>query len=316
MKTFLIKSGLFLIVVLASISFVFIQADGYSDPFYMRFTSPKQSALILGSSKAAQGLMPSVLNEKLNRDDIYNYAFTLHHSPYGPTYLESIKKKLKTDIANGLFIITVDPWCITSDSETPNDSTLFEELNLCLEKTNTVDRNPNFEYLIESYSRFYIKILYNNSPMFLHDDGWLESAINLGNSDNIQTHRKTINMSSKMHENRLDASIKRYKKKRKTYKYSSFREEYLKLTIEYLKTKGDVYLVRLPVHPDMYDVEQSLMPDFNEKMNIIAANRNISYFNMIPQSVNYIFNDGNHLNRLSSKDVSIEVSQWILNNTN
>lgn len=316
MKHFIVKSCLFLGVILASISFVFFQADGYSDPFYMRFTSPQQNSLILGSSKAAQGLMPSILNENLNRNDIYNYAFTLHHSPYGPTYFNSIQRKLKYDSKNGIFIITVDPWCITSDSKTPNDSTQFEELSLCLEQTKKVDAHPNFEYLAESYTRFYIKILYNNSPMFLHDDGWLESSINIDSSYSISTNRRTINMSMEMQQKRLDASIIRYMKKKESYKYSSFRESYLIKTIEFLKTKGDVFLVRLPVHPKMSTVENNLMPDFNLKMQTIANGADIGYFDMMDLDSNYIFNDGNHLNRLSSKDVSLEVANWIKKNTN
>jgi hypothetical protein len=304
-----------MVVVFGSIICVFFKADGYSDPFYMRFTTPKQNALILGSSKAAQGLMPKILNENLQRNDIYNYAFTLHHSPYGPTYFNSIKRKLKNDSKNGIFIITVDPWSITSDSETPNDSTKFEELNLCLEKTKKVDVYPNFEYLINSYTRFYIKILYNNSPMYLHKDGWLESSININAKDGTASNHRTLNMTSEMQKARLDASILRYLKKKETYKYSRFRERYLVKTIEFLKSRGDVYLVRLPIHPEMAFVEQELMPDFNRKMNRISEESKIRYFDMMSLNSNYIFNDGNHLNRVSSKDVSLEVAQWITNKT-
>ena len=91
MKKFIVNICLFLIIVLLTILGVFWQADGKTDPFYLRFTTDKQNSLILGTSRAAQGLLPEVLNSKLNRDDFFNYSFTLGHSPYGPTYLKSIK---------------------------------------------------------------------------------------------------------------------------------------------------------------------------------------------------------------------------------
>lgn len=82
---FLHKIIIFSIPLIVIFAIVLGQADGYTDPFYIRFTTPKQNNLILGTSRAAQGLQPDVFKDILETD-VYNYAFTVTHSPYGPTY--------------------------------------------------------------------------------------------------------------------------------------------------------------------------------------------------------------------------------------
>ena len=92
MRRFVLQLFLISIITLSVISFIFLKADGYTDPFYIRFTTPKQQNLILGTSRAAQGIQPRFFKEMMGVD-IYNYAFTIGQSPYGPVYLKSIKRK-------------------------------------------------------------------------------------------------------------------------------------------------------------------------------------------------------------------------------
>jgi hypothetical protein len=63
----------------------FLSADGYSDSFYPKFTTPKQNNLILDTSKVAQGLNPYVINKILDIE-MYNYSFSISSSPYGIKY--------------------------------------------------------------------------------------------------------------------------------------------------------------------------------------------------------------------------------------
>ena len=60
-------------------------------------------------------------------DSIFNFAFTIAHSPYGPAYLKGIKRKLSDDSKNGLFIVGLDAWSIADSSEDPNDESQFDE---------------------------------------------------------------------------------------------------------------------------------------------------------------------------------------------
>ena len=89
---------------------------GGVDAFYGRFASPPAGSLVLGTSRAAQGIQPAVLAARLGgRFDgpLLNYAFTLTHSPYGPAYLASIRRKLRPEVRNGLLILAVDPWSLS-----------------------------------------------------------------------------------------------------------------------------------------------------------------------------------------------------------
>lgn len=301
MNRFLIKSTAFIlfscvIILLTTLSF---KLNGYTDPFYLRFTSPKQTSLILGTSRAAQGLQPEVLNRNLYRTDIYNYSFTIAHSPFGPTYFNSIKSKLDEDSKNGVFIITVDPWSISGPAKNPNDYLNFKEKGLALGETRMVNLNPNFLYLLKSYE----KSLYNlflsdtSNPVFLHNDGWLEVDISM-DSNLVKSRRtdKIEDYTSNMLPN---------------YQYSSLRTEYLIRTIDLLKKHGKVYLVRLPVHPEMVNIEDLLMKDFNDKIVSISSKMNIPYKNFRTLAGRYNYVDGNHLFKNSGAKISEEIAQWI-----
>lgn len=297
MKKFIRQAILFCLISMSVFVLILSLADGYTDPFYVRFTTPKQENLILGTSRAAQGLQPLIFKNR-NHLKIYNYAFTMGHSPFGEVYLNSIKNKLKKSTQDGVFIITVDPWSISSKLENPNDSSQFRELNTCLANTPFVDDNPNFFYLIKNLKGRYYSILTNKlkSPLFLHQNGWLEVS---------------IDMNSVKVEKRIEEKIKDYREKElPNYKYSTLRYKYLKKTIEFLNMHGQVYLVRLPVHSKMMEIENELMPDFNNKIKSLTPLTK-GYLDLTNDNDRYTYTDGNHLYKESGKFVSIEIAEWI-----
>lgn len=300
MRKFLIQVVVFIGLIAVFFFIVIKQADGYTDPFYLRFTTPKQSSLIIGTSRAAQGIQPAVLNKMLNRNDIYNYAFTIGHSPYGPTYLSSIISKLNSKSKNGVFIIAVDPWCISSTGKDPNNIQLFEERDWALGNTKFTNLNPNPFYLIKNYDKSFYNFLIppKRKEMFLHDDGWLEV---------------TIDMDSATVKQRLEEKIKEYRKGHLTaFKFSNVRFRYLKQTIDLLKDHGMVYLVRLPVHPQMMEIEVELMRDFNGRMMELAKNKKIPYFDLTYLSDSLVYTDGNHLYKKSGRIVSQVLGELVL----
>ncbi|RCW20428.1 hypothetical protein [Marinilabilia salmonicolor] len=299
MKRFLKKSIVFIVPIILTFIIYLGQADGYTDPFYIRFTTPKQDNLILGTSRAAQGLQPNIF-KKILKKDIYNYAFTVAHSPFGPTYLNSIKKKLSKKNQENIFIVTVDPWSISSTTKEPNDSLNFREIKLCLGNTPIVNMKPNYWYILNNLNDNFDKILNNqNSSMFLHENGWLEISIKM---DSISVNQ------------RINKKIEFYREQNlPKFKFSSLRLKYLKRTITFLNQYGKVFLVRLPVHEEMFKIEEKLMPDFDEKIKKIIPLTE-GYLNMIPQNNNYEFTDGNHLYKASGKMVSKEIAEWIKKN--
>ncbi len=299
MKQFLIKTTLFLAVIIASFAFMLSLADGSTDPFYIRFTTPKQDNLILGTSRSAQGLLPQVFDSALHKT-FFNYSFTIAHSPYGPAYLNSIKRKLNAEIRDGIFIVTVDPWSIAGPIKNPNDTTLFGENNLALGNVNYVNMNPNFEYLIKQFKGEYYKIITTKKDsMLLHPNGWLE--IN-------------VSMDSASVAKRLDNKIESYRKNNlPNSKLSTVRLEYLRQTVEFLKAHGKVYIVRLPVSPEIFEIDQALMPDFNSIIQPIVSLSD-GYLDMTNDNPVYEYTDGNHLWKSSGRLVSQKVANWIEQN--
>ncbi|AUP79342.1 hypothetical protein [Flavivirga eckloniae] len=295
MNKFIIKSLIFSSITLIIFLWICLKADGYSDPFYIRFTTPKQNSLILGTSRAAQGLQPKVFNATLN-ENISNYSFTMAHSPFGPTYLNSIKKKVNSHAKNGTFIVTVDPWSLSSFTKTPNDSSSFRELKLELENTPIVNMNPNVVYLLNNWNKNYYNLIWHKkSKMFLHKDGWLEVNISLDSIDILNIENK-----EKMYrESMLPIA-----------QFSKTRFNYLKQTITFLKKHGEVYLVRLPIHPKIMQIENELMPNFdNDIKEVVSLTR--GYLDLTNRNSDFNYTDGNHLHKTSGKIVSEIVASWI-----
>jgi len=300
MKSFIFKLFVFFLLLLIPIFLVFVQANGYSYPFYLRFTTPKQSSLILGTSKAAQGIRPDIINGILARDDIYNYSFTVVHSPYGQTYLKSIKKKLSKTNKNGIFIVTVDPWSLSSNKKDVNNPDIFVELNNCLSNTTWVNTKPNIEYLLKNYNKPYVDLL-RKSEIKLHNNGWLEVTVLM---DSISVNRRLLD------------KLTLYKEGQMTHSgFSKVRLEYLIKTIKYLKQYGKVYLIRLPVHPQIMKIENEYMTDFDSKIKSVVL-ETANYFDMTHLNDNYKYTDGMHLDKKSAKEVSKIIAEWIQSEDN
>lgn len=298
MKLFLLKSLLFTIVFSICCTFALSFASGATDPFYIRFTTPKQTNLILGTSRAAQGLQPKIITPILNQR-FFNYSFTNSHSPFGPAYLKSIKKKLQNNTKNGTFIITVDPWSISSVTSNPNDSLSFREVEGCVGNMNYVNLNPNIPYILKNLNgKYLMRVFRPNTSMFLHKDGWLEI---------------TVDMDSIALTKRINSKLKNYRSNNLPYyRYSEVRMKYLVKTIKLLKKHGSVYLVRLPIHEKMMEIEKELMPDFDNKIGQITHLTN-GYLDLTINNEKYEYTDGNHLYKESGKEISETIAMWIKN---
>jgi len=297
MRRFVTQLLIISFISLSIISLLFLKADGYTDPFYIRFTTPKQQNLILGTSRAAQGIQPRFFKEIMGID-IYNFSFTIGQSPYGQVYYDGIKRKFNHKGKDGVFILAVDPWSISSKTKYPNDSAHFRENNLCLGNTTIVNMKPNFQYLFNNFSGKYFDLLFEKkkTSMFLHKNGWLEI---------------TAKMDTSIVNKRIDLKVKTYRETNlNRYKYSSLRFEYLKKIILYLKDYGKVYLVRLPLHEKVMEIENELMPDFNKKINDIVPFTD-GYLDMTTQNMKYNYTDGNHLYKKSGEVVTKEIIHWI-----
>lgn len=295
MRKFLLHSALFLTLVLGSMVYVFYQADGYTDPFYARFTSPRQSSLILGTSKAAQGIRPDILNRTL-QDSIYNFAFTIAHSPYGPAYLKGIKRKLSEGTDDGIFILAVDPWSIADAHADPNDENQFDENKSFLNRLQTVSSQPNIPYLVSYYKNSFAKIFDRDSVAFLHHDGWLEI--------NTRMDPKTI-------EIRIENKAESLNERKNRYHLSETRLSYLYKTVAYLQKRGKVYLVTLPVHPTLTKFDKAIIPNFEDLMYELSRQTGAPFLDLSMENEDYTYTDGIHLYKDSAAEVSSIITSWI-----
>ncbi|TPV33843.1 hypothetical protein FJ651_06705 [Paucihalobacter ruber] len=304
MKRFIWHIIGFILITGLSCYIIFMQADGYTDAFYVKFTTPKQNSLIVGSSRAAQGLQPNSMSRVLPNYPIYNYAFSRIHTPYGKPYLESIKLKLKEDSKKGIFIVEVNPWSICKQKNEVLDSVNFRENNSFLGGVKNVSVKPNLEYLMNFYEGKNVDIFtkkgtnYHKEILFVHDDGWYE--VNL-------------NDSPKKRDQRINSTITSYSKIRTDYQgLSDIRLDYLKQTIDFLQYHGKVFMVRMPVHSNMLAIEKELMPDFDQKMLEVSMELELPYFNFTHMVDQFQYTDGHHLDIDSGSKFSVLLAQKIV----
>lgn len=258
-----------------------VDCIGMSDWAYKRFTVARQRSLIMGSSRAAQGIQPAVFNEYFKENDryklpIYNFSFTMSSSPYGETYFKHIEAMLMhcDERKHGLFILSVDPWALSE--ELKMDAGAYREDKECLGEISYLHLKPNLFYLIK-----YFNVLngeWISSTIHLQDDGWLKIDANMEESyvaENVESKLRSY-MEYKPHP-------------------SEYRLNWVCKTIELLQKYGDVYMCRIPVHPQMLVIENRFWENFDIEMSAIAEKYKIPYFNFTYQNQQYRTTDGNHL---------------------
>ena len=301
MKKFLHKIILLICIVCSTYLLLGFLGDGYTDPFYLRFTSPKQKSLILGTSRAAQGIQPQVLNKLIKGDfdlPIYNYSFTMLHSPYGETYYNAIVEKLDEDTVNGLFIITVDPWSVSTRTIIDYPIETKKELG----KLTYFNMYPNYDYLANAYRETVFKLLgkvfeKNKGAYRLHDDGWLEVDISMGKKVLMERTKKSVN------GYRLENLP--------IYKISEERLNWLKKTVLKLEKHGKVIFIRMPVDFGILKSDNKLCKNFDSIIK--TTYKHVPYLNYKQVGDQYTYIEGIHLYKDSGKKFSEKLAKDINN---
>jgi len=330
MKKFIHQLLLWLLIVfLLHILTVFFFADGYFDSYYKRFTTKTKSNLIIGTSRAAQGIVPDVICERLglSKDDFLNFAFNITVSPFGEKYNNAILHKINNKNSRSIFIITVDPWSLSIKDANINN---FEprESNTSFWKTirynSKIGFNMSYLYhnlnmawgqsiLYQSIKSRIIKFVINNQKSFpgflqyklpngysyLHDHGWLEVTIR-DTSDMFLTKR-------------ISDRVAEYENIAKRYTISDYRIGALNILIDTLQSYGNIYLVRMPVHDEILNIEDHNFPEFGEIITQISTSHNIPYYDFNYGKKKYRYTDGNHLLKSSAYAFSRELAELIQN---
>ena len=297
MKKFLLRLGLFSSIVGGLLYVFFLQFNGKHDDFYLRFTTPKQQSLVIGTSRAAQGIVPSEINPLISPKKIFNYAFTIYHSPFGEVYFQSIKRKIEENSKDGIFIVSIDPWALGVTRDSVSGKIKFQEEDYALAGIRNVSSKPNFEYLLQYTSNSLFQTYFTkNKSTFLHNDGWLEVK---------------VPMDSTSIKNRLSEKIEQYTTKKQEYIKNESRIFWMKKTIQLLQSHGKVYLVRLPIHSSILDIENQVWPNFSTDLFHWGKEFKVPVFDFSSQSQRFTYTDGNHLHSSSSKEISKEIGRLI-----
>jgi len=291
MKSVLLKTFAWLAVALACHLAAALFADGRTDEYYLRSTGEQRPALVLGSSRAAQGIDPTALNDLLPEDlrdpGMLNFSFTIGHSPYGPTYLEAIRKKLDPATQNGLFILCVDPWALSAPKGNAQDvESAFPEEDRMLGKQWIMNGTPNLEYLVRNYAFGWGRIMrerwFPPEPyLTLHENGRLEVHVSLDSLKMAEALKKKV-------DEYTDHA-------KHTYSPSLRRIAYLERTIELLQQHGQVVLLRLPLHPAIQRIEEDYWPGFNSLTNELASDNGLAVIDHTALADELLLTDGLHL---------------------
>ena len=220
----------------------------------------------------------------------------MYASPYGKAYFRNIQNKLNKLDTNQVFILSIDPWSLSSTTTDPNDTLNFRENKSYLTGISNPNQKINYGYLFNYFDESYYKILTKNATAILQDNGWLEVTLP---EDSISVER------------RRSFTIAGYQNKIDQYHFSSVRYDYLIKTIAYLKNFGTVYLVRLPVHPTLMSLENQLIPDLNNRIQT-AIDLSNGYLDMSPDNAMLRYTDGVHLTKESGEAVSKKIGRWII----
>jgi len=280
MKKFLSRliAVLSLFIICVILFFTVVDSLGMSDAYYKRFTTKGEHSLIVGTSRAAQGIVPSVINDRLHDVGfdlpIYDYGFDVEESPYGEIYFKSIKEKLGSNPKhNSLFIISVDPFSLSTERNM--DSIHYREENWNLDRIHHFYK-PQYKYLIINCRPHN---WFHNNNIKLHDDGWLEV--------------KGIPMDSVAVNERICRKMESYSSFFITP--SSYRIKWLKEIIKLFNANGTVYLCRIPMSNQILQWEHDNWPSFEQDMENISDELSVKYFSFVNDNSKYRTTDGNHL---------------------
>lgn len=284
MRSFLLKSLLYCTVLGAITAVLLMRAvRGRVDNFYPKFTHSARS-LVIGSSRAGQAIDPGALS---GPTPFVNFAFTNANSPYGPVYLRAIRRKLRADARDGLFLLEVSPVLLSIDSRIEReDERTFRERDLTLSRQLVFNWGPNFDYLLRNFREPLYRLFTDGQTVeHPHANGWLEVRLVEDATARAARQRKGL-------EGYADVFAR--------YRWSPLRVEWLRRTIAALRPHGRVVLVRLPVSVGMAEMEATYRPAFDAEIAALAAAEGAEFLNLIGDSASYETTDSNHLARDSA----------------
>ncbi len=306
MKLFLLKAGVLMALILVSfVAYMFAFADGSADGYYHRFTTGTKPSLIVGTSQAAQGVFPSILDSSALRHarPMYNFAFSGSISPYGPTYLQAILRRMDPAVTDGLFVVCVSPQAVSEPAEPVPGQPEFPEEGSFLGRLHTFTADPNFEYLLRFFGQPYYKIGMNHLVAALHGRVFGDKDFGVVEVDGrLHIH---ASLAPDRVKKRRDRKLGEYSEHWfRSIRLSEHRMHWLATTVDTLQRHGRVVMVRLPEDPVILAREQASFPDFDARMRAMARQHAVPYVDLTPFSASVKTTDGIHLASTSGAEMT------------
>lgn len=279
---------------------------GYVDLYYPKFTQPAGS-LVIGLSRAHTDIDPAgfdgLLAKEGFRGPMMNFAFDRFQSPFSELYLNGVKRKLN-HAKNGLFIVAVSPGDFTAPRNMDADLFQKTEEKLVMGKLYNFSESPNYDYIINCfgeplYSAFFPNRAFENQVS--HSNGWNE--IRKENRGNV--------ISKELMYDWRKATLRAYERIIEQETVSEYRLNSFKKILDYLTVHGEVFLVRLPAHNEITELENKYWPSFDMDMEKIAEDFNIPYLDYSGFSETYTTYDGSHLLSESAKRITAKIVEDI-----
>jgi hypothetical protein len=307
------------LIVSPALIVLFERVPGAHEPFYVRFTTPRRPSLVLGTSRGAQGIVPSIITDKLGdrfAGPLLNFSFTASNSPWGPAYFRAIQKKIASSQKPALFILEVSPIAFLIDkmeyrvfgaqySSTDREDLLPEANKGLLNCMKLFNVSPNLNYVFCRESQIYKLVSHKlkgaSSEYNLHTDGWLE----------VKLTQAQLSSPEKRKERAESFATLMAKSQ-----WSRTREEWFLKTIDYLSKRGHIFIVRLPTDPALRSIEDRYFPDFENRMSEISRRMGAKYFSYSAEKFRVQTTDGSHLFRESSMALSADLAEKIQASSN
>ena len=288
------------IIGMHTLSLYFIAPHNVLD--YNKCVGPAQKNLVIGTSRASQGIQPAVLEEKTGHA-FFNFAFNGSLSKYGDVYTQAIIEKLDPESRDGIFIVTVDPWSVSTKKGEESLFPLAHDQQNYLNQLSSFTGEVNLPFLYHNYNYGWMHLIWDyykkGSLSITHDDGWLEIIRDTAQSKIDE--RKARKLAAKQSE--IDQ-----------YEFSEYRWSSLKNLIAQLSKKGKVYLVRLPITKEFYQLENAHFGQFVSRIASLSGEMKVPYWDMVTLQDSVKYNDGHHINRYFAPYISAQLSNWIAKN--
>jgi len=302
MKVFLTKIILLALILIGVYAFfVHKLAQGPVDDYYFKFTQESQS-IVLGLSRAYSGISPSEFDTEISKYGPYapltNFALEKFQSPFGETYLNAVKAKIQKKDKPIISLVCVSPGSLTAPVDMDNNQIQESDKKSKLGKVSDYTSYPNYSYIIENYGGALYNALLpepkNNGQIIVHRNGWREFKLN----------SKAYDVNEKDIEFNKSFVIKLHKELENTEQKSHYRVQSLINTIDFLQSKGKVFIIRMPADHDIITLENQHWTGFDSFIDSISAAKRTHYLNYSTSEHSFQTYDGSHLHSKSAKEFS------------